>query len=86
MDDLVSVKIPRIDLAGTYFKRLDAMVVSITPHQSGKQHRLLTQYGNLNDTYRTDDLELMLGSALRSKVNIDQLNVKMILMTEAAAL
>jgi hypothetical protein len=84
--DLVSVKIPRIDRAGTIFKRLEAMVGSITSHQSERQHRLLTEYGTLNDTYRTGDLEPMLGCALRSKVNIDQLNVRMVSMTEAAAL
>ncbi len=66
------------------FRRLPALVCLITTHQSDKQHRLLTQYGTLNDTYRTGDLEPLVGHPL--KLSVEDVDVKYVSMTEAASL
>jgi len=83
LQDLVTVRIPRIDRGGTDFPRLPGMVAKISGHDGEKFFRILTVNGTLNDAYRVSDLEPYVGVV---DVNINDLNVKMISLREAAML
>ena len=52
----ISVKIPRIDRTGTSFCRLPGLICKIA-NQKQQFYGILTQWGVLNDNYRSSDLE-----------------------------
>lgn len=81
--DLVTVKIPRIDRAGSDFKRMPGIVCKVKTH-GDYLHHLITAYGTLNDWYRTGDLEPLVGGV--SDAVIENYEKKMISLTEAAKL
>ena len=83
MQDLVTVRIPRIDRGGTDFSRLPGMVAKISGHDGEKFFRILTVNGTLNDAYRVSDLEPYVGVV---DVNLADFNKKMITLREAAML
>ena len=60
LKDLVSVKIPRIDLASAEFSRIPAMIFKVSG-SIDQFYQLLTEHGILKDQYRAGDLEKFCG-------------------------
>jgi len=86
--DQVTIRIPTIDRAATNFKRLPGVVAALKSY-NGQMHRILTEYGVLNDWYGADDLEKLLAGHI--DVNLDDFkkhpdDVPTISLTSAAAL
>ena len=80
---MVTVRIPRIDRAGSDFRRMPGIVCQIKTH-GDRLHHLITEYGTLNDWYRTGDLEPLVGGVI--KASVEDYNSRMVSMTEAAKL
>jgi hypothetical protein len=82
--DNITVKIPRIDRAGTAFPRLPGKVYKISQYRQ-KFYHIITQWGILKDKYRACDLEPY--SGLINNVNIENIEkTNTLSLTEAARL
>lgn len=84
VNDLVTVKIPRIDRGGTDFCRLPGKICKVSGDLD-KFYRVLTSFGILADCYRASDLETYCGVVGVDIIDYES-KYKIISLTEAAKL